>query len=373
MDILRLPSSLRRVLITQSRLIPSCTRALSAKPHTTSEASQTETRLSVPSEVLNDYATSHPPNSAQLSYASNFFQHDAPNILFTAYYFRSFPQSTHPEVAFLGRSNVGKSSLLNALFGRTNERHAYVSKKPGKTRTMNGFGVGGEGMGAAPLEGEKDATWKRFGKGGVVVVDMPGYGGGSREEWGKEALKYLTQRKQLRRTFVLIDSEHGLKNSDIALLTHLRKEGVAYSVVMSKVDKLLHPTSKVPGPQRLGNALAKLSKARDDVRAELKDAFNDGRDVSDDILCCSAEKSLDERSGWRSKLGVDELRWAVLNACGLESDETGAPKRKMRMRDVKMVEEAPKAAVREPKSPRKPDGKDDQATRQSKVSWKPSD
>jgi GTP-binding protein len=123
---------------------------------------------------------------------------------------------------------------------------------------MNGFGVGGEGMGKAPLEGEKDVAWKRFGRGGVVVVDMPGYGGGSREEWGKEALKYLTQRKQLRRTFVLIDAEHGLKSSDVALLSHLRKEGVAYSVIMSKVDKLLHPNSKVPGPEKLRNGLEKF-------------------------------------------------------------------------------------------------------------------
>lgn len=237
---------------------------------------------------------------------------------------------------------------------------------------MNGFGVGGEGMGKAPLEGEKDAAWKRFGKGGVVVVDMPGYGGGSREEWGTEALKYLTQRKQLRRTFVLIDSEHGLKSSDIALLTHLRKEGVPYSVVMSKVDKLLHPNSKPPGPQGLSNALTKLAKARDDVRAELKEAFDDGRDVWDDILCCSSEKSLDERSGWRVKLGVDELRWAVLSACGLESDETGAVRRRISMKDVKVLEEKPKRDVKEPRSPRKVAAKSDQAADQPMVSWKPS-
>ena len=214
-----------------------------------------------------------------------------------------------------------------------------------------------------------------------MVVDMPGYGGGSREEWGKEALKYLTQRKQLRRTFVLIDAEHGLKNSDIALLSHLRKEGVAYSVIMSKVDKLLHPNSKVPGPEKLRNGLEKLRVAREEVRQELKEAFNDGRDVRDDILCCSSEKSLDERSGWRSKLGVDELRWAILNASGLESDEAGVPKRKVRTRDVKgVVEEPVKVKVEEEvtspwdideddgivrKEPQKP--KDD-----AKSVWKPA-
>lgn len=207
-------------------------------------------------------------------------------------------------------------------------------------------------MGTAPLEGEKDTAWKRFGKGGVVVVDMPGYGGGSREEWGKEALKFLTQRKQLRRTFVLIDAEHGLKKTDVALLTLLRTEGVPFSIVMSKVDKLLHPTLKPPGPQKLENCLLKLKIACDDVRTELREAFNDGRDVRDDILCCSSEKSLDERSGWRSKLGVDELRWAILNASGLESDENGMPKRKTKAKDIKIaVEEEPVEVEKEVASP----------------------
>lgn len=338
MDILRLPPSLRRCLISNTQSIPSYTRALatkSQKPSTQSPPIEIP-QLSISPSVLNDYSTSNPPNPDQLAYASSFFQRGPPNLLYSAYYFRSFPQSSHPEVAFLGRSNVGKSSLLNALFGRPNERHARVSKKPGKTRTMNGFGVGA-GMDTAPLENEKEGAWKRFGRGGVVVVDMPGYGSGSREEWGKEALKYLTQRKQLRRTFILIDAEHGLKQSDIALLTHLRTEGVPYSIVMSKVDKLLHPGAKPPGPTKLENCITKLRVACDDVRSELREAFNDGRDVRDDILCCSSEKSLDERSGWRNKLGVDELRWAILNASGLESDEAGLAKRKMKTTDAKRV------------------------------------
>lgn len=388
MDIFRLPPCLRRSLINQLRVLPSYIRTLATKSNKSSQLSTQspppENQLSISSATLNDYSTSNPPNPNQLSYASHFFQQGPPNLLYSAYYFRSFPQSSHPEVAFLGRSNVGKSSLLNALFGRPNERHAYVSKKPGKTRTMNGFGVGGDGMGKAPLEGEKDAAYKRFGRGGVVVVDMPGYGGGSREEWGKEALKYLTQRKQLRRTFVLIDAEHGLKSSDVALLTHLRTQGVPYSIVMSKVDKLIHPGSKPPGPQKLENCLLKLKVACDDVRSTLRAAFNDGRDVRDDILCCSSEKSLDERSGWRSKLGVDELRWAILNSSGLESDEAGLPKRKVKTKDVKRVsEQEVKVIEKEVESPwddaeekpiiqrREPKKVKEEAKEEGKSYWKP--
>jgi GTP-binding protein len=85
-----------------------------------------------------------------------------------------------PEVAFLGRSNVGKSSLLNALMAQKNL--CYTSAHPGKTRTMNGFSVGGpDGMGNP---------------GRLTVLDMPGYGKGSREEWGKEISKYLLGRKE---------------------------------------------------------------------------------------------------------------------------------------------------------------------------------
>lgn len=325
MDLFHLPASLRRSLISTLR-IPSTiyTRTLATK--STSQP-QPETHLKLSSSTLNSYTTSNPPTTDQLHYASRVFQRASPHLLFTAYYFRSFPPSQHPEVAFLGRSNVGKSSLLNALFGRPSERPAHVSKKPGKTRTMNGFGVGGQGMSRAPLEGEREVAWKRFGRGGAVVVDMPGYGGGSREEWGKEALKYLTGRKQLRRTFVLIDAEHGLKSSDVTLLTHLRGEGVPFTVVLSKVDKLLYPTSKLPTAGKLSGGLQKLRETCEKVRAKLREAYDDGRPVTDDILCVSAEKSLDEKSRFSSKLGIDELRWAILNAAGLEGDEKGARKR----------------------------------------------
>jgi GTP-binding protein len=162
-------------------------------------------------KTLNTYNETTTPNEAQLDYAYNYFTSQVPQFLFGTSKFREFPDSSSPEVTFLGRSNVGKSSLLNALFNRPNDRLAYVSKRPGRTRAMNAFGIGGASIGGAKriakpgmsLEMMADDDLKKgsemrnyIGRGGLVVVDPPGYGHGSREEWGKEVVKYLQARKQ---------------------------------------------------------------------------------------------------------------------------------------------------------------------------------
>lgn len=155
--------------------------------------------LTLQPATLHAYTSSSlAPSPVQLSYANTTFISNPPQHLFTSFYFRQFPASTHPEVCFLGRSNVGKSSLLNALFNRTNARTAHVSSKPGRTRTMNAFGVGRTwDENVLRAAGGKSADkWKALGRGGVVVVDMPGYGKGSRDEWGAEIMKYLEKRKQ---------------------------------------------------------------------------------------------------------------------------------------------------------------------------------
>jgi len=125
------------------------------------------------------YWETSPPSSSQLRDAERFFDRAPPELLYSTTDFRTIKISTVPEVAFLGRSNVGKSSLLNRVMGR---KICYTSRKPGRTRTMNFFAVGGEDGAGNP--------------GKLVVLDMPGYGKGSRAEWGKEIMKYLVGRRQ---------------------------------------------------------------------------------------------------------------------------------------------------------------------------------
>ena len=121
------------------------------------------------------------------------------------------------------------------------------------------------------------------------------------------------------------------------LLTHLRRQGISHQIILSKVDKLLYSGSKPPGPLRLSNGLLKLKDLCGSIRETLNREAGDGRKPMLDILCCSAEKGLDERNRHR-RLGVDEVRWAVLSTCGLESDEQGQRK-KMWMPDIQIQEE----------------------------------
>jgi GTP-binding protein len=121
------------------------------------------------------------------------------------------------EVAFAGRSNVGKSSLLNALTGR--KALARVSKTPGRTQQLNFFDLNGE----------------------LVLVDMPGHGyakvGRAKvAEWSELIEGYVRGRANLRRVLLLIDSRHGFKESDEALMDLLDRFALSYQAVMTKAD-----------------------------------------------------------------------------------------------------------------------------------------
>jgi GTP-binding protein len=134
------------------------------------------------------------------------------------------PHDGTPEVAFAGRSNVGKSSLINALVGRTNL--ARVSVTPGRTRELNFFALGKE----VPL----------------YLVDMPGYGYARASKaqvkgWTWLIADYLKGRCELKRVFLLIDARHGIKPNDKETMVLLDEAAVSYQAVLTKTDKLKAP------------------------------------------------------------------------------------------------------------------------------------
>jgi GTP-binding protein len=127
------------------------------------------------------------------------------------------PESDWPEAAFAGRSNVGKSSLLNALVGRSGL--ARVSRAPGRTRAINFFLL-------------SDA---------LMLVDLPGYGyaraaKGEVAGWTRLVEAYLRGRGQLRRVCLLIDARHGLKDADRAAMTRLDDAAQSYQLILTKAD-----------------------------------------------------------------------------------------------------------------------------------------
>lgn len=129
------------------------------------------------------------------------------------------PPSDMVEVAFAGRSNVGKSSLINALVGMT--ALARTSNTPGRTQELNIF------------EGEH---------GPLRIVDMPGYGYAKApkpkvEAWNRLIHSYLVGRPNLRRVYVLIDGRHGPKANDASVMNELDTSAVSYQVVLTKADK----------------------------------------------------------------------------------------------------------------------------------------
>jgi GTP-binding protein len=138
--------------------------------------------------------------------------------------YRKCPQDNRPEYAFIGRSNVGKSSLINMLTNR--KGLAMTSSTPGKTMLINHFLINDE--------------W--------YLVDLPGYGYARRGKENRERLQqiiedYILQREWLTSLFVLVDSRHEPQKIDLAFMEWLGENGVPFSIVFTKIDKL--------GPVRL--------------------------------------------------------------------------------------------------------------------------
>uniref|UniRef100_A0A3Q2IBB3 GTP-binding protein 8 n=1 Tax=Equus caballus TaxID=9796 RepID=A0A3Q2IBB3_HORSE len=125
------------------------------------------------------------------------------------------PALPRPEVCFIGRSNVGKSSLIKALFSLAPDVEVRVSKKPGHTKKMNFFKVG-----------------KYF-----TLVDMPGYGYRAPEDFVDMVETYLKERKNLMRTFLLVDSVVGIQKTDNIAVEMCEEFALPYVMVLTKIDK----------------------------------------------------------------------------------------------------------------------------------------
>lgn len=170
------------------------------------------------------------------------------------------PAADRPEIAFAGRSNVGKSSLINALAGR--RALARTSNTPGRTQEINFFHIGEA----------------------LYLVDLPGYGFAKApkpvvEAWVRLIKAYLQGRPNLRRVFLLIDSRHGTKTMDREIMTLLDTAAVPYQLVLTKADKLKPP-------------------ARERIAAEVAGETKDFIARHPEILVTSAQK----------KWGLDEVR-----------------------------------------------------------------
>lgn len=129
------------------------------------------------------------------------------------------PETEYPEVAFAGKSNVGKSSLINALMNR--KSYARTSSQPGKTQTINYYNI-------------NDA---------MLLVDLPGYGYANvspfvKEKWGKMVERYLKQSKQLKQVFLLIDIRHDPSANDKMMYDWIVANGYRPVIIATKLDKI---------------------------------------------------------------------------------------------------------------------------------------
>ncbi|MDO4438439.1 MAG: ribosome biogenesis GTP-binding protein YihA/YsxC [Eubacteriales bacterium] len=173
----------------------------------------------------------------------------------------SFPENIHPEFAFAGKSNVGKSSLINALMQR--KSLARTSATPGKTQTINFYHVNDE----------------------FYLVDLPGYGftkanESVRAKWGKMVERYLKKTKQLQKVFLLVDMRHKPTADDCMMYDWIVHNGYTPIVIATKLDKL--KTNEIPKAKKLIRETLGMDK--DGILIPFSSESKKGREEVYDIL-----------------------------------------------------------------------------------------
>ncbi|RKP04918.1 P-loop containing nucleoside triphosphate hydrolase protein [Thamnocephalis sphaerospora] len=222
------------------------------------------------------YPLQPPVRSSDLQAAARVLRANSPAVATFAVDADKLPVYEIPEVVLLGRSNVGKSSLINALTGQ--RKLAKTSSSAGRTRTISHYEINRK----------------------ISLVDMPGYGHRSREEWGEFIVGYLNTRKQLNRAYLLIDARRGLMAADWDVISILDSIPVPFQVVFTKIE-CLYDDTYYKHWTRAEEALVKKAVS-----------------CYPQLLGVSAQKGM----------GLNELAWSMVQACNITlKGRGGAPTR----------------------------------------------
>ena len=243
-----------------------------------------------------------------------FFERFKPKQIWVSDAWRKVPESKVPEVAFVGRSNVGKSSLINAIAG---EDICKTGPRPGKTREMRAYGLTGA---------KKDGGAGKGGEMGfkITLLDMPGYGFASVSDWGQSILKYLQRRTQLRKVYVLLNAEHSMKKVDFEMLELLKSMAIPYQIILTKTDELTKDKGRRVVFDRDSDSSKRINATIEALRETLRgqsvkdEALPDqqGQVGHGDILVSGISSSRNNKL-WATH--VDEIRWAILQATGFDN------------------------------------------------------
>lgn len=195
------------------------------------------------------------PSPATVKHACNFFREHGPQTRFLPPKDLGYdlPTDSVPEIAFAGRSNVGKSTLLSTLIGQS--KLVRVSKTPGCTETLNFFSIGGEPHGRQ--------GGKKHARASALLVDLPGYGFAKvskdqQAQWSRVMNDYLLQRgfPTLRRVLILIDVRRGPSPVDWSLMELLSTQKVPFQIVLTKADAIRVESEKIARVAQIFEELA---------------------------------------------------------------------------------------------------------------------